>query len=120
MIGRQKMATVGLLGALAVIYGGAAQAHADEPKGACTISAQGDIVCIKKSESVHKDKRGRYVVKQKHDCQTTERPRFTFPEQSPLSSGSLSSGPVVECSNETKVPKGYKLPKSYNLPKFTF
>ncbi|MET9834866.1 hypothetical protein ABZ078_37570 [Streptomyces sp. NPDC006385] len=112
MIGRQKIATVsGLLGALAVIYGGAAQAHADDHKGACTISAQGDIVCIKKSESIHKDKRRGYVVKQKHDCQTIERPRFTFPEGSLLNGGSTESGPVVDCSNKAKLPKGYKLPK---------
>ncbi|MFE9021988.1 hypothetical protein ACFYNL_25995 [Streptomyces sp. NPDC007808] len=112
MIGRQKIATVSsLIGALALVYGGAAQAHADDDKGACTISAQGDIVCIKKSETIRKDKRGGYVVKQKHDCETTERPRFTFPEGHLLNDGSTDSGPVVDCSNKTKLPKGYKLPK---------
>lgn len=112
MIGRQKIATVtGLLGTLAVIYSGAAPAYADEPKGACTISEQGDIVCIKKSETVHKDKRGRYVVKQKHDCETIERPRFVFPEDHLLNGGSVKAGPVVDCSNKTKLPKGFKPPK---------
>ncbi|GAA4044457.1 hypothetical protein [Streptomyces shaanxiensis] len=112
MIGRQKIATVsGLLGALAVIYSGAAPAYADDdPKGACTITAQGDIVCIKKSELVRKDKR-KYVVKQAQDCQIVERPRFTFPEQTMLKDGSLRSGPVVECSNRAKLPKGFKVPK---------
>lgn len=112
MIGRQKIATVsGLLGALAVIYAGAAPAYADdEPKGECTITAQGDIVCVKKSEKFHKNKRG-YVIKQKQDCQITERPRVTFPEETLLNGGSTQSGPVVECSNSAKLPKGFKVPK---------
>ncbi|MGF0175058.1 hypothetical protein ACQF36_32690 [Streptomyces sp. Marseille-Q5077] len=113
MIGRQKIATVsGLLGALAVIYSGAAPAYADEdPKGACTITAQGDIVCVKKSEVVRDDKRNGYVVKQKHDCSTTERPRFTLPEGRMAEGGSTTSGPVVECNNRAELPKGVKLPK---------
>ncbi|MFH0519213.1 hypothetical protein ACHBTE_18835 [Streptomyces sp. M41] len=111
MIGRHKIATVsGFIGALALVYGGAVQAHAEEDKVACTMSAQGDIVCIKKDESIRKDKRG-YVVKQRHDCQTVERPRVTFPEGSLLNDGSTDSGPEVDCSNRAKLPKGYKLPK---------
>ncbi|NUT25238.1 MAG: hypothetical protein HOV84_04770 [Streptomyces sp.] len=101
------MATVtGLLGALAVIYSGAAApAYADgDSKGACTITAQGDIVCIKKSENVIKDKRG-YAIKQAHDCEVTEHPRVAFNGESER------SGPVVECSNTTHLPKGVKVPK---------
>ncbi|KUL21716.1 hypothetical protein ADL12_44215 [Streptomyces regalis] len=106
------MATVsGLLGALAVIYSGVAPAYADDPKGDCTISEQGDIVCIKKSEVVRKDKKGRYLVKQKQDCQTIEQPRFVHPDGSLLNGGDVDSGPTVECSNKAKWPKGYKLPK---------
>ncbi|MFE5816789.1 hypothetical protein [Streptomyces sp. NPDC056479] len=112
MIGRQKIATVsGLLGALAVIYSGAAPAYADDPKGHCTITAQGDIVCIKKSEVVHKDKRNGYVVQQKQDCSTVERPRFAGSDERLVGGGSVSSGPVVECNNRAELPKGVKLPK---------
>ncbi|WP_246101299.1 hypothetical protein [Streptomyces cyaneus] len=112
MIGRQRIAAVsGLLGALAVLYSGAAPAYADDPKGDCTISEQGDIVCIKKSEVVHKGKRGKYVVKQKQACETIERPRFVHPEGNFLNGGDVKSGPVVECSNEAKLPKGFKMPK---------
>ncbi|MGN9760754.1 hypothetical protein [Streptomyces sp. SD31] len=112
MIGRQRIATVsGLIGALAVLYSGAAPAYADDPKGDCTISEQGDIVCVKKSEVIRKDKRGKYVVKQKQDCQTIERPRLVYPEGGLLKGGDVNSGPVVECSNKAKLPKGYKLPK---------
>ncbi|WP_031498441.1 hypothetical protein [Streptomyces bicolor] len=113
MIGRQKIATVsGLLGALAVIYGGAAPAYADDdPKGECTITAQGDIVCIKKKETIRKDKRG-YVVKQAQDCLIAERPRFTLHDGHMLNDDrSVHSGPVVECSNKAKLPKGFKTPK---------
>jgi hypothetical protein len=112
MIGRQRIATVsGLLGALVVLYSGAAPAYADDPKGDCTISEQGDIVCIKKSEIVHKDKKGKYLVKQKQDCQTVERPRLVYPDGNLFKGGDVKSGPTVECSNRAHLPKGYKLPK---------
>ncbi|MFJ8633835.1 hypothetical protein [Streptomyces sp. NPDC093568] len=112
MIRRQKIATVsGLLGALAVIYSGAAPAYADDPKGNCTITAQGDIVCVKKSEVVHKDKRDGYVVLQKQDCSTTERPRFIGAQERLTEGGSVDVGPVVECNNRAELPKGVKLPK---------
>ncbi|WP_244181819.1 hypothetical protein [Streptomyces curacoi] len=121
MTGRQRIAAVsGLLGTLAVIYSGAAQAHADEPKGACKISAQGDIVCIKKSETIRKDKKGRYVIKQKHDCQTIERPRLMLPDDNLVNGKSVHAGPVVDCSNKAKLPKGYKAPKAFKVPKFNF
>ncbi|MFE0254563.1 hypothetical protein [Streptomyces sp. NPDC059010] len=112
MIGRQKIATVtGLLGALAVIYSGAAApAYADDDsKGACTITAQGDIVCIKKSEKVIKDKRG-YAIKQAQDCEVTEHPRVAFTDGRLANDESERSGPVVECSNTAKLPKGVKVP----------
>ncbi|MDC0770282.1 hypothetical protein [Streptomyces sp. HD] len=112
MIGRQKIATVtGLLGALAVIYSGAAApAYADgDSKGACTITTQGDIVCIKKSEKVIKDKRG-YAIKQAQDCEVTEHPRVAFDGRL-ANDESERSGPVVECSNSTHLPKGVKVPK---------
>ncbi|MFF7163989.1 hypothetical protein ACFZBP_21980 [Streptomyces sp. NPDC008086] len=112
MNGRQKIATVsGLLGALAVIYSGAAPAYADDPKGACSFTAQGDIVCVKKSEVVHKDKRNGYVLKQSQDCSTVERPRVVGPRDQMLNGGSVQSGPTVECNNTAKLPKGIKIPK---------
>ncbi|EGX60320.1 hypothetical protein SZN_08229 [Streptomyces zinciresistens K42] len=106
------MATVsGLVGALAVICGGAAPAYADDTKGACTISDQGDIICVKKSEVVRKDKDAGYVVRQKQDCSTTERPRFILPNTQAASDGKTQSGPSVECNNRAELPKGVKLPK---------
>ncbi|MFD5009148.1 hypothetical protein ACF063_16815 [Streptomyces chartreusis] len=112
MIARHKIATVsGLLGALVALYGTAVPAHADDTKGACKITAQGDIVCVKKSEVVHKDKRNGYVLQQKQDCSTVERPRFVGPEEGMKNGGSVQSGPVVECNNRAKLPKGFKLPK---------
>jgi hypothetical protein len=125
MIGRQKIAAVsGLIGAIAVLYGGAAPAFADDdPKGACTITNQGDIVCIKKSELIRKGKRA-YVIKQAKDCQIAERPRFTFQDGQMLNDGTVHSGPVVECSNKAKLPKGFKAPKfrapKFKAPKFKF
>ncbi|MCF1599601.1 hypothetical protein [Streptomyces muensis] len=112
MNGRQRIATVsGLLGALAVIYSGAAPAYADDPKGACTFTDQGDIVCVKKSEVVHNDKRHGYVLQQRQDCSTVERPRVVGPREHMMNGGSVKSGPVVECNNTAKLPKGIKIPK---------
>ncbi|WP_247197443.1 hypothetical protein [Streptomyces sp. GESEQ-35] len=112
MIGRQKIATVsGLLGTLAVIYGGAGQAYAEVPARDCKTSAQGDITCVRKSETVRKDKQGGYAIQQKSDCSTIERPRLAFPQSATVNGGSTRIGPVVECSNKIELPKGVKVPK---------
>ncbi|WP_230396454.1 hypothetical protein [Streptomyces blattellae] len=111
MIGRQKIATIsGLVGALAVLYGGAGQVYAAVPSNDCKTSPQGDITCVRKSETVHKGKDGT-VVQQMHDCSTTERPRLAFPQQGMVNSGTMKVGPVVDCSNNAELPKGFKLPK---------
>ena len=111
MISRQKMATVsGLLGSLAVICAGAAQAHADGSAGDCKTTAAGETTCIHKSEIVHKDKKGTYVVKQTQNCSTVSRPHLELPEDTWLNSGSSKVGPVVDCSNTVPLPKGFKRP----------
>lgn len=111
MFSRQKIATVsGLLGSLAVIYVGAAQAYADEAPRDCKTSAQGETTCIRKSEVIHTEKDGKYVIKQTQDCTTTYRPRLAAPEYGLLNSGSTKVGPVVDCSNKAELPKGFKRP----------
>lgn len=111
MFSRQKIATVsGLLGSLAVIYVGAAPAHAAERPGDCKTSAVGETTCIRKSEIVHTDKHGRYVVKQTQECSTTFRPRLPAPKDSVLNTGSKKVGPVLDCSNKAPLPKGFKRP----------
>ncbi|MDO0934159.1 hypothetical protein QQY66_21610 [Streptomyces sp. DG2A-72] len=111
MIGRQKIATIsGLVGTLAVIYGGAGQVYAAVPSHDCKTSAQGDITCVRKSETARKGKDGT-VVQQKHDCSTVERPRLVFPQHGMGNSGTTRVGPVVDCSNKVELPKGFKLPK---------
>lgn len=111
MFSRQKIATVsGLLGSLAVIYVGAAQAYADEPARDCKTSARGETTCTHKNEIIHTDEDGRYAIKQTQDCTTTYRPRLATPEYGPLNSGSTKVGPVVDCSNKAELPKGFKRP----------
>ena len=111
MLSRQKIATVtGLIGSLAVIYVGAAQAHADESPGDCKSTVAGETTCVHKSEVVHKGKKGTYVVKQAQDCSTTYRPRLVLPEDGVLNTGSTDVGPVVECTNKSPLPKGFKRP----------
>ncbi|MFJ9814592.1 hypothetical protein ACIRU3_04840 [Streptomyces sp. NPDC101151] len=114
MFSRQTIATVsGLIGGLAVICVGAAQAYADESPGECKTSSLGDTICVRKSETVKKDKEGKYFVKQTQDCSTIDRPRLVFPDDNLLSdgsSGSTNAGPVVECSNKAQLPKGLKVP----------
>ncbi|WP_225858848.1 hypothetical protein [Streptomyces albicerus] len=112
MFSRQKIATVsGLIGSLAVIYVGAAQAYANEPPRNCKTSAQGETICVRKSEVVRTDKDGRYVIKQTQNCVTMERPRLVWgPENGLLKKGTTKVGPVVECSNKVTLPKGFKPP----------
>jgi hypothetical protein len=111
MFSRQKIATVsGLLGSLAVVYVGAAQAYADGPKGECKTSSVGETTCIHKSETVHIDKNGRYVIKQTQECSTTDRPRLVLPGENAPNTGTMKVGPVVDCSNNMKLPKGVKVP----------
>ncbi len=112
MLRRQKIATVsGLLGSLAMIYVGAANAYADGPKGECTMNADGDVVCVLKGESVHNDRHGKYYIKQTRDCQTVDRPRLVFPDEGFLNNSATTVGPKVECSNKAKMPKSFKMPR---------
>lgn len=109
MFSRQKIATVsGLVGSLAVICGGVAHASADEFPGDCRTSL-GETTCIRKSESIKNYKNGKYVVKQKQDCSTVDRPRVVFPDNSLLTGGTNRVGPVIECSNTASLPKGVKI-----------
>ncbi|MFE4871869.1 hypothetical protein [Streptomyces sp. NPDC056682] len=112
MLSRQKIATVsGLLGSLAVICVGAAQAHADQPKGECKTSPAGQTTCIHKSETVHIDKKnGSYVIKQTQECSTTDRPNVVLPGDAKVNQESMKVGPVVDCSNSAKLPKGVTVP----------
>ncbi|MFJ9345782.1 hypothetical protein [Streptomyces sp. NPDC101237] len=114
MLTRQKIATVtGLVGSLAAICVGAghasASAYADGRSGDCKTNAQGDTVCVRKSE-IHSDKDGTHVIKQTQDCTTVDRPGVVYPEDGLLGSGSTSAGPEVDCSNKAELPKGFKKP----------
>ncbi|MER7838800.1 hypothetical protein ABTY98_23715 [Streptomyces sp. NPDC096040] len=111
MITRQKIATVtGLVGSLAAICVGAGHAYADGHSSDCKTSAQGDTVCVRKSE-IHTDKDGTHIIKQTQDCSTTDRPNAVYPEGGlALGGGSTTAGPVVECSNRAELPKGFKKP----------
>ena len=111
MFSRQKIATVsGILGSLAVICVGAVHAQASENPRGCKTNAAGETVCVHKTESVHKDKRGTFVVKQTQSCSTTARPRLVLPEDGMLNNGSTRVGPVVDCTNKAPAPKGFKRP----------
>ncbi|MER6424433.1 hypothetical protein [Streptomyces sp. NPDC001137] len=111
MFSRQKIATVsGILGSLAVICVGAVHAQADENPRDCKTNAAGETTCVHKTESVHKDKHGTFVVKQSQSCSTTARPRLVLPEDGMLNNGSTHVGAVVDCTNKAPTPKGFKRP----------
>lgn len=119
MFSRQRMATVsGLVGSLAVICVGAAHASGGESRGDCRTSLE-ETTCIRKSETIHKDKSGKYVVKQTKDCSTVDRQRVVFPENYLLNGGTNKVGTVVDCSNTAPLPKGVKVPHP-KLPHLTF
>ncbi|MER5545676.1 hypothetical protein ACWDBD_37890 [Streptomyces sp. NPDC001118] len=111
MFTRQKIATVtGLVGSLAVICVGTAHAHTVDPKGDCKSTAMGDTICIHKSET-RTDQHGKHVIKQAQDCSVVDRPRLVGPGDDLLAGGSKNVGAVVTCSNELKLPKGFKKPQ---------
>ncbi|EST25058.1 hypothetical protein [Streptomyces roseochromogenus] len=110
MFTRQKIATVtGLVGSLAVICVGAAHAHIDGPGRDCRTTAMGDTICVHKSQT-RIDQHGKHVIKQAEDCSVVDRSRLMLPDNDLLGGGSKKVGPVVNCSNEVKLPKGFKKP----------
>jgi hypothetical protein len=112
MFSRKKIAAVsGLVGSIAVLYVGGAQAYADDSSGDCKTTAAGETTCVHTSEVVHKNKRGTFVVKQDQKCSTTYRPQLVLADDEMLTRpGTTEVGPKVECSNTTPVPKGVKPP----------
>ena len=109
MLSRRTVATVsGLLGSLAVLYVGGAQAHADQPPGDCRTSAEGETTCVHKSEVVRKGKHGTFIVKQDQACSTAARPRLVLPDEETMGTGTTEVGPKVDCSNTAPLPKGLK------------
>jgi hypothetical protein len=123
MFSRPKIAAVtGLVGSLAVIYVGAAHAYAEGPRGECRTTAEGDIVCVRKSETIRQDKQGKYFIKQIQDCETADRPRMVLPEEGLLTNPFTEVGPKVECTNKADLPKGFKpsLPRGFKAPHFQF
>ncbi|QOV47736.1 hypothetical protein IPT68_23400 [Streptomyces chromofuscus] len=104
------MATVsGIVGSLAAICVGAGHASADGRSGNCESTVQGGTVCIRKSET-RMDKDGEHVIRQEQECSTTDRPNVVFRDDQLLGGGSAGVGPVVDCSNTAKLPKGFKKP----------
>ncbi|OEJ21406.1 hypothetical protein BGM19_38650 [Streptomyces agglomeratus] len=105
----KKIAAIsGIVGSLAAICAGAGHAYADGRAGDCGSS---DNVCIRKSET-HVDKDGERIVRQEQHCTTPGRPNVVFREHQLLGDGgSATAGPVVDCSNTVKLPKGFKKPK---------
>ncbi|MEU3858361.1 hypothetical protein AB0F03_13480 [Streptomyces sp. NPDC028722] len=109
MFSPQKIATVsGLVGSLALICLGGAHAYAEGKSDDCKSGEQG-VVCIHKSET-YTDKDGTHVIKQTQDCSTTDRPSVVDPGNGLVGSGTTTVGPVVDCSNKAKLPKGFKKP----------
>ena len=108
MFTAQKIAAVsGLITGLAAICLGAPYAYADD--GNCATTAQGDTICIRKSET-QIDKDDAHIVEQKQACSTADRPNVVDWQDKMLDGGSTSVGPVVECSNTAPLPKQFKKP----------
>ncbi|MGX1474824.1 UNVERIFIED_CONTAM: hypothetical protein RKD50_003632 [Streptomyces canus] len=114
----QKIAVVsGLVTGLAAICLGAPYAYADD--GNCATTAQGDTICIRKSET-QIDKDNAHIVEQKQDCSTADQPHVVDWQDKMLEGGATSVGPVVECSNNAPLPKEYKKPKEFKRPHIEF
>ncbi|MBT2398251.1 hypothetical protein [Streptomyces sp. ISL-100] len=106
----KKIAAIsGIVGSLAAICAGAGHAYADGRAGDC--ASRGNV-CIRKSET-RVDKDGEHIVRQEQHCSTPDRPNVVFQEYRLLDDGgsAAAAGPVMECSNTVKLPKGFKKPK---------
>ncbi|MFE0206537.1 hypothetical protein [Streptomyces sp. NPDC058985] len=105
---RKIAAISGIVGSLAAaLCAGAGHAYADGGADDCESR---DGVCVRKSET-RIDKDGEHILRQDQSCSTTDRPNVVFQEHQLLGDGgSASAGPVVDCSNTAKLPKGFKKP----------
>ncbi|MEU6666369.1 hypothetical protein [Streptomyces sp. NPDC046727] len=106
----QRIAALsGLVGSLAAICLGAGHAYAEGRAADCKSTLQGDTVCVRKSET-HVDKDGTHILKQEQNCSTVDRPRVVFSDDRLTDGGTARLGPVVDCSNTARLPKGFKKP----------
>ncbi|WP_392966502.1 hypothetical protein [Streptomyces sp. LN245] len=76
--------------------------------GDCT-TEQKDVVCVQKNET-YTEKDGTHVIKQDQQCSTTDRPHVVTQQDQLPESAPAKVGPVVECSNTAKLPKGFQKP----------
>jgi hypothetical protein len=107
LFSHKTAAVAAFAGSLAAICIGAA--HAEGNPGACPNTAQKDVVCVQKNDT-YIDKDGTHVIKQDQQCSTTDRPHVVTQQDQLLGSTPAKVGPVVECSNTAKLPKGFKKP----------
>ncbi|MDX2592857.1 MULTISPECIES: hypothetical protein [Streptomyces] len=109
MFSPRKTAAAAFAAGLAAVIVGTGHAYAGGTPDDCNNTVQGDVVCVKKSETFT-DKDGTHVVKQEQDCSTTDRPHVVFQDGDVLGGESAKGGAVVECSNTATLPKGFKKP----------
>lgn len=103
-------AAAAFVAGLAAIVVGAAHAYADAAPEDCSSTAQGDVVCVRKSDT-HVDKDGTHVLKQEQSCETTDRPHVIFRDEAvPAGESAAGDGSVAECSNTARLPEGFKKP----------
>ncbi|TJZ42825.1 hypothetical protein FCH28_33580 [Streptomyces piniterrae] len=109
--GKKLVVVSGILGGLAVTFAGATtQAYAGGDSNGCRHTAQGNTICEDKSESVYRTKGGKHVIKQNKSCETVSRHHVVWPHSEFLGGGYTKVGPVVDCSNDARLPRGFKMP----------
>lgn len=111
MFNQKKSAAIAwLVGGISMTCVGIGHAVAAGAAPQCTIDAQGNEVCVTKSQSSYTSEDGSYHLSQSQDCTTVERPAAQTPQVSVGQPGTTRIGPVVSCSNNAPAPQGFKAP----------
>jgi hypothetical protein len=98
MTSRNKIAVISwVIGGLAMTCVGAAQAHGGTTDE-CTTDAQGNVVCVKKTENEWTSPDGKLHVHQTQDCTTVSKNRLDQPAVAVGQQGVTHIGASVDCS----------------------
>ncbi|MCQ4080315.1 hypothetical protein NGB36_06815 [Streptomyces sp. RB6PN25] len=124
MFSRNKIAAVlGLLGGLSMTCVGVAQAHGKGPSNGCKRDGQGNVTCVRKSQTIYTTKDGKHIVvkvKQTQNCSTASRHRLLWPgiNIGGTATSTTEIGPKMSCSNNLPRNNNASLPDGLTLPSF--
>lgn len=107
---KKSVALAWLVGGFSLACAGVGQAVAAAAPTSCTYDADGNQICVSKSDSSYTSGDGAYHLQQHQDCTTVSRPIMRTPQLSLGQPGTTRVGAVVGCSNNAPAPQGFTAP----------